>query len=166
MFDKKAWRKKWEETNREHVQQYRKEYNLKHREEKRNDAIKRYYSNIELSRQKGRDAYYKRKNKVENTRLQRVYNITLEQYNIILKNQNNKCAICDIPQSECIRRFDVDHNHHTKEIRGLLCPNCNKGIGLFGESIEILQNAIQYLGKTKEVDNGSDNGQVDRPRNI
>lgn len=53
------------------------------------------------------------------------YGITVEQYDSLLKEQNFCCAICDRHESEFKRRLAVDHNHVTREIRGLLCNYCN-----------------------------------------
>ena len=39
----------------------------------------------------------------------------------------------------------VDHDHLTNEFRGLLCNGCNKGLGLFRDNIQSLNNAIKYL---------------------
>ena len=41
--------------------------------------------------------------------------------------------------------FAVDHDHETGAVRGLLCNHCNRGIGLLGDSITNLENAIKYL---------------------
>lgn len=56
------------------------------------------------------------------------YGITIEQYDELLNKQNHSCAICDRHESEFKRRLAVDHNHVTKEIRGLLCNYCNHRI--------------------------------------
>jgi hypothetical protein len=83
--------------------------------------------------------------------LKRTFNITLEEYSILLDKQNNKCKICNKDQSEFKKAFAVDHCHRHEEetgeikIRGLLCANCNKGIGNLQENIEILNKAIIYL---------------------
>ena len=51
------------------------------------------------------------------------------------------CEICGI-ESE---RLCLDHDHSTQELRGFLCANCNKGIGMLKEDPEILAQAIGYL---------------------
>jgi hypothetical protein len=79
--------------------------------------------------------------------LRREFGLTLEQYDEMLKSQDNKCAICLVDQKENTRRFAVDHNHITNKIRGLLCMQCNSMLGLARESKETLERAIAYLGR-------------------
>ena len=77
--------------------------------------------------------------------------ITFEQYNEMLAVQDNKCAIClkietcKDPRNDYVRRLSIDHCHITNKTRGLLCSNCNSGMGKLGDSIEHLQAAINYL---------------------
>jgi len=73
------------------------------------------------------------------------FNISMKDYNKLFVKQNGCCAVCGRHQSEFNKRLTVDHNHLTKKIRGLLCEDCNLGIGRLKDSIEILQKAIQYL---------------------
>lgn len=80
-----------------------------------------------------------------NTRYLYAYGITLEQYNNILNKQNECCAICVRHKSAFKRNFAVDHCHLTKKVRGLLCEECNKGIGHFKDSRIRLTNAVLYL---------------------
>ena len=75
------------------------------------------------------------------------FGITLDQYQEMFKKQNGRCAICTEPQSKRKLAFSVDHDHKTKQIRDLLCGQCNVAIGMFQENIEILEKAIQYLKK-------------------
>jgi hypothetical protein len=74
-------------------------------------------------------------------------NISIEEYYEIFSKHNGKCDICKRPQSELKKTFAVDHDHITGEIRGLLCSNCNLGLGNFKDDINILTNAIKYLKK-------------------
>lgn len=57
--------------------------------------------------------------------LRRTYGITEAQYNAILKYQGGVCAICDKPPKEG-RNLQVDHDHKSGLVRGLLCWYCNK----------------------------------------
>lgn len=75
------------------------------------------------------------------------YGISLEDYNEKFALQKGSCAICNRHQSSFKRALSVDHNHLTKELRGLLCGQCNTALGKFQESIEVLQNAIAYLNR-------------------
>jgi len=73
------------------------------------------------------------------------FNITVEQYDNMLAEQDNRCAICNRHQLELTRRFAVDHDHEFGYIRGLLCSICNTSLGGFKDSVEILKSAIAYL---------------------
>jgi hypothetical protein len=77
--------------------------------------------------------------------LRRYYGITLGEYNRLFLSQNGCCAICNIHQSLLKKRLFVDHDHTTKEIRGLLCSKCNFLIGQANDSPTLLTNAIKYL---------------------
>ena len=83
--------------------------------------------------------------------LKKSYNITIEQYNEMLKKQSNCCGICKKHISETLAakksNLCVDHNHDTGKVRGLLCDKCNRGIGLLCDDIDILINAIEYLSQ-------------------
>ena len=54
------------------------------------------------------------------------------------------CAICGGVSTDG-RRLAVDHDHITKDVRGLLCQPCNVGLGVFGDSPEVLRLAADYL---------------------
>ena len=79
------------------------------------------------------------------------FNLTPEQYQAMVAQQGGVCAICSgLPHSGVMgspKRLSVDHNHTTNENRGLLCGNCNRGIGVFRESPERLELAAAYLRK-------------------
>ena len=74
----------------------------------------------------------------------RGYNLTVSGYLRLLKEQRERCGICgDRPR----RQGDlvIDHNHRTGQVRGLLCPRCNTALGLFRDSPDIMDAAIEYL---------------------
>lgn len=86
----------------------------------------------------------------------KIYNLTIEKFLLLVKKQNNKCAICSNGETNkhkngLIKNLSVDHCHKTGKIRGLLCGNCNRGLGMFKDEIYLLQKAKEYLGK-----NGND----------
>lgn len=77
---------------------------------------------------------------------ERVLGITDSQYWDLYKKQDGKCGICSRRMySKRYKRLAVDHNHKTGDIRGLLCSNCNTGIGLFHECPTALSRAIEWV---------------------
>src|SRR3990167_9624149 len=75
------------------------------------------------------------------------YGISLETYNAFLKDQGGVCAICLQEETSCnsqgvVASLCVDHCHVSGRIRGLLCRNCNSGLGKLRDSKEVLQRAI------------------------
>jgi hypothetical protein len=87
------------------------------------------------------------KNNLRKGNLRRNYNLSIEDYRIMLNAQDGKCKICKSEEihSNRVSHFYVDHCHQTNAIRGLLCHNCNYGLGYFKDQIQILQEAIMYL---------------------
>jgi hypothetical protein len=77
------------------------------------------------------------------------YNLTQNDYEKMLINQNYSCAICGIHREDLNKDLAVDHCHLTGKIRGLLCANCNSGIGFFKENLFKLKSAIKYIKKHK-----------------
>lgn len=122
--------------------------------EDRKAQAKAYYENNREKINAKHKAYYKNnKDKVRNKDLKRNFGIGLHEYNLMLTEQKGKCACCGIHQNELTRNLAVEHDHDTGLIRGLLCSNCNTGIGLLGDNIEGLMKAFNYLEKhelTKE----------------
>ncbi len=97
-------------------------------------------------------------NKRKNRLLKCVYGISLNEYNEKLISQKHCCEICNIHIDDYLliinrRRkikrnsFNVDHNHKTNKVRGLLCHNCNVLIGMANDSITLLNKAAKYLDK-------------------
>jgi hypothetical protein len=86
-----------------------------------------------------------------NTHLKSKFGITIEQFDFLLKTQNNCCGICMSPTPKGRGTFHVDHCHKTGTIRGLLCHDCNTGIGKFGDNIEALKKAVNYLERFNDA---------------
>lgn len=81
------------------------------------------------------------------------YGITLEDQEKMLRDQDNKCAICGkelflFGSSKKITAH-VDHDHKTGKVRGLLCQECNTGLGKFMDNTDYLLSAVSYLKKNK-----------------
>ena len=69
--------------------------------------------------------------------------MTYNEFKVMLKKQNNRCAICG--KEETKRRMSVDHCHKTGRVRGLLCQLCNTSLGGFQDDVGRLKKAIKYL---------------------
>lgn len=82
------------------------------------------------------------------------HNITEEYYNILFIKQNYVCKICNKPErvyrNNKLLKLSVDHCHKTGKIRGLLCNNCNRGLGFFNDSSDLLRSASYYLENNNE----------------
>lgn len=132
-FDKycKECKKDW--VNKEEDALRAKEYRLKNKEKVRIKRKERYEKNPNINIHRNL----------------RRYDMSIEQYNDLLKAQNNSCAICYTSESNLNRRLSVDHCHKTNKVRGLLCINCNSAIGLLktDDGIDLLKNAIKYIKK-------------------
>lgn len=80
--------------------------------------------------------------------LKRAYALSLEEYEKLLEQHDHKCAICGStgftihPNGPLLV---VDHDHKTGKVRGMLCHNCNRALGLFQDNIDALKQAIRYL---------------------
>lgn len=99
--------------------------------------------------------------------LTRTYGITIDDYETMLKNQNNKCKICFGPGFKMADHHDlllvVDHCHETGIIRGLLCHNCNRALGLLKDSIFNLLSAKDYLEGATTISKESTPKRVEAP---
>ena len=81
----------------------------------------------------------------------RLYGLSKIAFETMVAQQNFCCAICGRK-----RKLGVDHDHLTGNVRALLCGSCNRGLGLFGESVERLAQAIIYLERfTNAHDQGN-----------
>ena len=83
-----------------------------------------------------------------NSNLKHHYGITLKDKEVLYIEQDGCCYICDLPVP--LTRINVDHNHITGDIRGLLCWHCNTAIGKLKVDevgTELLEKAIQYINR-------------------
>ena len=111
---------------------YHKAYYLKHKEHmlQSNKAwVRKNFESVKI-----RKAMHNRS---------RVYGLTEIAYQAMLQAQSNLCAIC----GDQLIKPNVDHNHKTKVVRGLLCDGCNRGLGYFKENSQALRTAADYIEK-------------------
>lgn len=123
------------------------------------------FSRCEACRQPERRQEKRQPQTPEQTRrsnLRRLYGITPEEYDALRLAQDFRCAIChrhedDLPvkmsgrprldgkPSAVPMKLHVDHDHDSEAIRGLLCHNCNTGLGVFQDRTDWMAKAIAYV---------------------
>lgn len=132
-FDAKAYHKEWVKNNREKMRAYKRKYDRRMRE--RADYTRRKW-------------------------LQLNYNLTIEQYDQLLDEQEGVCAVCGGPETRVdyrtglTKRLSVDHDHACCDspkscgecVRGLLCSRCNVVLGLTNDDLELLAKLAHYVG--------------------
>jgi hypothetical protein len=139
-----AYSIKWKKENRPHHNEWERQDRILHPEK-----YKRYEEN-----------YIKKHGRVKVRKMEvaRIHGLTVEQYDLLFKEQNHKCKICGLEEtrkgvSGDITPLCVDHCHlcrgnghlGLKNVRALLCHECNKGLGGFKDDIELLLKAVNYL---------------------
>lgn len=103
--------------------------------------------NKEKIKNKFKDWYYKNPETAKDRRLRYFYKITLNDFTNMFLAQNGVCAICANPED---KNLVVDHDHITKNVRGLLCRTCNLGLGYFKDNPDLLNLAVNYLNINKK----------------
>lgn len=115
-------------------------------------ANKRYKkwrkANLETANRLQRDYYKKHTERFYDYELKAHYGLPYGTYDKMLEAQSGRCAICGTLEPRGVgKRFHVDHCHETGVVRGLLCIECNIGIGKLKHSEDTLHKAIEYLQK-------------------
>ncbi len=87
----------------------------------------------------------------KNAYLKRKYGISLDEYEELLRTQQGVCAICRAKEN---RSLAVDHDHKTGRVRGLLCTNCNQGLGKFRDDVDLLYASVLYLESCRSGQTG------------
>jgi hypothetical protein len=146
---------KWKITHPHKVKQYNDFYNNTPERKEYMVKYRRTPEALQRERESGLRYYKKNRHVEKNGHLKRTFNITLDDYNRMLEDQNGVCAICKRTETRKSKlgelwQLSVDHCHDTGKVRGLLCFACNSSLGKFKDSIETLQNAIEYLKRSKE----------------
>jgi hypothetical protein len=121
--ERRAYQRKWYLKNKEKFVVYEKNY--VHRLRTRQPEVLR--------------------KRTKHKRLKHVYKISLADYEVILKNQNYLCPICNVKLDQEISQIDVDHCHASGKIRGILHNKCNRLLSCCKDDVKILKSAIAYL---------------------
>lgn len=74
------------------------------------------------------------------------YGITRDDFEKMNNDQDGCCAICEKTNQDNYR-LQIDHDHKTGEVRGLLCSRCNKALQLILDSADIARRMVGYLTK-------------------
>lgn len=88
-----------------------------------------------------------RKELLHSWQIRSLYGVSKGDYEVMLEVQGHACAICALPFGR--RRGSIDHCHETGQVRGVLCDNCNLGIGLFQDDPARLSSAAEYLSRIR-----------------
>ncbi len=91
----------------------------------------------------------------DRSRMLKAYKLSLEDYQKMVDSHAGNCAICGgqgfeiVPGQRLL--LVIDPCHSTGVVRGLLCHNCNRGLGLFKDNTQSLKSAIEYLERSREI---------------
>lgn len=138
-----AKRRKWTAANPDKVAASRRTYYVANQERIKARSKAYHHANLDERRRKARAGQIWRK-----------YGITPEDYDQLLRSQDGRCAICGSSEpgmAHMVVPLVVDHNHDTNEIRGLLCVQCNAGLGQFADNPDRLVAAAMYLLRFADV---------------
>lgn len=124
--------------SRQRSPEVRAKTNRRNRERRANDPEWRATNNA-----KQRNRYHDNpefRARADDYKLTRAYGITTAEREQMEQEQCGRCSIC-----EQLGKLFIDHDHGTGQVRGLLCPGCNAGLGQFDERAEFMLSAVEYL---------------------
>lgn len=135
----RRWRSRNPEKARASSRRYRAKY-----PERRRELWRRYRADHrEELNEKSRRWQTTNREKIRSAKRARRYGLSEEAFQELIATQRNACPICctlfekELPH--------IDHDHDTGQVRGILCGNCNRAIGLFRDNPFIMASAIMYL---------------------
>ncbi len=138
-------KKEYYERNKNKIKAQKKIIGAKWRAENKEEINKRKMESYHKNKDKPENKEKRKKNWTINSMLKR-FGITPEQYYELLELQGGVCKICgNLRLASNQDRMGIDHCHKEEKIRGILCNWCNSGLGQFGDNIDLLKKAIEYL---------------------
>ncbi len=147
------WWKQYYQKNKKKWKQYyqknKKKWKQRYEDAKKNDP--------EAVRAKNHSTYTRCRSHL----LEKRYGITVEQYEQMDREQGGLCKICRRPPGK--KRLHVDHDHKTGDVRGLLCSNCNRVLGLMEDREDWLRAAVRYLGEERQQSSAHEHGMPRHP---
>ena len=140
---RRAYERAYDARNREKVREYARNWKVKNhghiREYFRQYHANRIETNLPALRLQQRAAHLSHK-----------YRMTPAEYDALVLSQNNRCLICGEEAAEG-KALQVDHDHGSGKVRGLLCGYCNRAIGQFRDDPELVDKAAAYLRRFMET---------------
>lgn len=107
-------------------------------------TIRHTYCSDECSKEGWRQGYFRRE-----------YGLSVGEYEKLFFNSSGTCYICGTSgfkiNTKTKASLCVDHDHSTGNVRGLLCHNCNRALGLLGDNVSLLKKAIRYLEGSETI---------------
>ena len=74
------------------------------------------------------------------------YGMTFSDFEVLVSKHEGKCAICETTEPRGTwNSWNIDHDHKTSVVRGILCHDCNTALGHFKDDVKLLSKAIDYL---------------------
>lgn len=122
------------------------------RSKNRSKVLEKYHKSVKGKqtakkyRQTDKGKIVSRKGKLKN-----LYGLSSEDYNILFQKQKGCCAICGTHQKDLKRHLDVDHDHKTGDVRGLLCSGCNRNLGRFERGRRYIKKIADKMKIFKET---------------
>lgn len=89
------------------------------------------------------------KKRARDHRMRRKFGLTAHEVDVMLAEQDGRCAICMTPKPE--RAWHVDHDHETGAVRGVLCGTCNLAVGYLADDPERMRAAALYIEASKRL---------------
>jgi hypothetical protein len=143
----KANNRKHYHENLETERERGRKYYFEHQEERRKYRLE--HQGYNKNKEYNKKYYLEHKENIREQILKKWYSISVKECEEILIQQGGVCAICgNFPKKQ---RLDIDHDHKTGKVRGLLCKRCNLMLGNAEDNRSILQSALIYLIKAQKV---------------
>jgi hypothetical protein len=115
------------------------------KDKSRKDGLNPYCQPCSIRKGKKYYAKYRANGQARWRKLKANFGVSKEDYEAMWEAQGKCCAICKTTEARGRGDFHLDHNHQTNKARGILCAECNVGIGKLLDSPKVLKSALAYL---------------------
>jgi len=146
MRDRAEYSKGYRLANKEKLAEQKKAQYLANKEKVLEQKKAHYLANKDKRLEQIKDWGAANKDKVTDIKHKSRYGITLTE---CTSQFGTSCNICGYTPVEGERGLCTDHCHGSNVIRGRLCSNCNRGLGMLGDTLEDLESAVRYLQRSE-----------------